>query len=233
MAGDDLCHCTRKKKHHTITELEQCEGTKLMRIFTPADLDLWHLERVRVSYTPKNIHTEAIQATVETIGKLALEFEADLCEGANDLYFFVFAERGTDEDPKPPVSLCVRVNHWLVALRGELHVFPDVVFQNTFEFEEHTLKGIQLPAIDVQNPSGGLHSRTTLPGLQPKFKQNDLVRVKRDSRIGQIQSVEVEDKTGAPIVVYFVELAMGDGQWFREEELEVRASHPEQPEAMQ
>jgi hypothetical protein len=107
-----------------------------MQVFTAQDIRLAHLFPVQVSYPPKQLHTEALQVTIENIGKLSLEFEEELFYDAGGHPYFVFAaERGTALDadqPRTEITLYVRLTDWIVPLRGELHVFRNVIFQSTF-----------------------------------------------------------------------------------------------------
>jgi hypothetical protein len=88
---------------------------------------------VKVSYEPKKIHTEAIQATIENIGKLSLEFEEELFYDPHGNPYFCFtAARGLDDLATEPAELYVRLGNWILPLRDELHVFSDTIFQHTF-----------------------------------------------------------------------------------------------------
>lgn len=108
-----------------------------MRIFTAESVDLSHLNPGRYSYEPKNIHIQAVQVTPENIGKLSLEFEEELYYDAQGRPYFVFtAERVQVEGGELANQvLYARVTDWIVPLRGELHIYRDITFQNTFELE--------------------------------------------------------------------------------------------------
>jgi hypothetical protein len=117
------------------------EGT-MRAVFDAQSLDLSHLDPAKVSYEPKNIHTEAIYVTPENIGKLSLEFEEELFYDVDGRAYFVFsAKRFDSHEPdgqKAPNELYVRLTDWIVPLWDELHVFRNVLFQNTFTFDfEH------------------------------------------------------------------------------------------------
>lgn len=115
-------------------EKEKEEGH--MQVFSAESVNLLHLGPERVSYEPKDILTEAIQVTQENIGKLSLEFEEELFYDNSGRPFFVFsASRGKEDSPADPAELYVRLSDWIVPLRGELHIFRDVIFQNTFVFD--------------------------------------------------------------------------------------------------
>lgn len=104
-------------------------------IFTAADVNLRHLGTVTASYEPKGILTEAIQATPENIGKIALEFELELFYTETGFPFFRFyAVREEDESPNSRRQLTVRPGDWIVPLWGELHAYHDIQFRNTFAF---------------------------------------------------------------------------------------------------
>lgn len=109
-------------------------------LFNAASVNLSHFDCVIAHYDPKDIHAQAIQATEENIGQLALEFELDLILSRNDGhqkgYFFSFnAERGVGTDPEPARCTQVFVTNWIVALWGELHVYTDDLFHKTFRIE--------------------------------------------------------------------------------------------------
>lgn len=109
-------------------------------IYDSSNLILDHLGTIEASYAPKDIHVQAIQVTRDNIGKLALEFEAELFYGetAGLPYFLFEAKRFDDSQPDgqhPPVNLRPRLGDWIVALWGELHIYQDVDFQNTFTID--------------------------------------------------------------------------------------------------
>jgi hypothetical protein len=106
------------------------EGT--VRALNSASVNLSHLNPERVSYEPKNIHTEAIQVTAENIGKLSLEFEEELFfDSVGNPYFMFTAEREGQESSE----LYVHLTNWIIPLRGELHRFTDEIFTSTFTFD--------------------------------------------------------------------------------------------------
>lgn len=123
-------------------ELVDVSKESLMKVLNAESLNLSHLNPRQISYEPKNIHTEAIQVTPENIGKLSLEFEQELVyDNQGRPYFFFSAQRfdsGLDV-LDGSTELFVRMTDWIVPLRGELHVFRDDVFQNTFDFVERGL----------------------------------------------------------------------------------------------
>jgi hypothetical protein len=101
---------------------------------------LVHLGPVTASYTPRDLHVQAIQVTRENIGKLSLEFETELRYADGGLpYFHFWAKRFDETQPdgqEPPVVLNVRLGDWIVALWGELHIYRDADFINTFTVDE-------------------------------------------------------------------------------------------------
>jgi hypothetical protein len=115
-------------------------------VFDAESIDLSHLGPVKAVYHPKDIHVEALNVTRENIGKLSLEFEAELWYADGGLPFFRFdAKRFDNTQPdgqQPPVTLHVRLNDWILALWGELHIYRDVEFTNTFIFEENGRHGV-------------------------------------------------------------------------------------------
>jgi hypothetical protein len=122
-------------------------------IYESGNILLNHLGPVSAMYSPKDIHVWALQATRENIGKLALEFESELLYGEGGLPCFRFpAKRFGDTQPDgqlPPVRLTVRLGDWIVALWGELHIYRDLDFRNTF---------------DIMAASDGRHELTADPG---------------------------------------------------------------------
>lgn len=110
-------------------------------VFDAQSIDLSHLDPVKAVYHPKNIQIEALNVTRENIGKLALEFQAELWYADSGLPYFRFDAKRFDtmqpDGQQPPVTLNVRLNDWILALRGELHIYRDVDFANTFVFEEN------------------------------------------------------------------------------------------------
>lgn len=134
-----------------------------MMPYDPVSLNLLHLAPRNVSYIPKGIHTEAIFVTIENIGKLSLEFEAEiLYSQQNGLpYFMVTLARQLDHDtPETGMTgttrVAIRVNDWIVPLRNEIHVYRDDLFENTFTFDD---EGGYLP--DLLAEVGQQHQRYT------------------------------------------------------------------------
>lgn len=116
------------------------EGT--MTVFNAESVDLSHLGPIPCDYHPKGIHTEAIRVSAENIGKLSLEFEEELFYDNQGRPYFVFSAQrldGTQVDPavapKDAIDLYVRVSDWIVPLRGELHLYREQTFQNTFSID--------------------------------------------------------------------------------------------------
>lgn len=114
-------------------------------VYDAETLDLSHLYPVRIRYAHKDINTEAIQANQYTIGKLALEFETELCDLDGRPYFTFRAKRLHISEPgvsPEVVTIRVRLDDWIVALWGELHVFSDDMLKHTFELEETVSPGV-------------------------------------------------------------------------------------------
>jgi hypothetical protein len=105
----------------------------MQQVFNTQDVNLIHFGPKGFNYVAKGIHTEAIQVTAENIGRLALEFEVELRwtnEGAP--FFWILAERGTDQTPEPPSRLVFYVGDWITPLWGEIHRYDDYTFSMTF-----------------------------------------------------------------------------------------------------
>lgn len=107
-------------------------------ILTAEDFDsLYHLGSVQVTYSPRNINTEAIQVTKENIGALSVELRQDLRYGDDGQPFFSCdaARKDKKETGQAPYTVMnVRVGDWVVVLWDELHVFRDYEFKHTFDF---------------------------------------------------------------------------------------------------
>lgn len=120
-------------------ELISKEGT-MREVFDAQSLNLSHLNPVRISYDPKDIHTEGIQVTELNIGMLSLEFQEELFYDVDGRPYFVFtAKRFNDGEPdgqNPPHELYVRLTDWIVPLWDELHVFRHGIFVSTFTFDD-------------------------------------------------------------------------------------------------
>jgi hypothetical protein len=134
-----------KKNRNQLYVLPEIESKEEPMGIRAEDVNLSHLGTLRVGYAPKNILTEAIQATQENIGKLALEFESELrYNEAGFPFFLIDAERGTEDKPKPNSVIGVYTFSWIVVLRNEIHVFHAKQFEETFElepFESEELRG--------------------------------------------------------------------------------------------
>jgi len=150
-------------QEHQVAE----EGS--MKVFNAESVDLSHLDLQVVEYAPKNIITEALQITQENIGKLSLEFEEELFFDQGGRPYFVFtAERldGTQVDPaiaaKDSIELYVRLTDWIVPLRGELHIFRDLIFQHTFSIGDTISEDI-IPGFKT--------TRRALHSTEPPFEE--------------------------------------------------------------
>lgn len=108
-------------------------------ILSAQDFDsLYHLGSVPVTYSPRDINTEAIQATRENIGAISVELRSELRYESNDSarpYCVVVARRATEEEPdKAPSRYFLNLGDWIVVLWDEIHVFHDYEFKHTFNF---------------------------------------------------------------------------------------------------
>jgi hypothetical protein len=105
-------------------------------IFSSKDVDLSDFPDITsVCYLSKNTHiiTQAVQVTAENIGKLCLEFESELDYRGPTAPGFTFkAKRGTADDPADPAYLYAFVGVWIVPIWGEIHLFRNTEFVNTF-----------------------------------------------------------------------------------------------------
>lgn len=144
-------------------------------MFDPRSVNLIHFSPRRVAYKPKKIRTEAIQVTLENVGKLCLEFSADLMYSGEMPWFSFMAIRYKQDGlAGVPRDVIVRVGDWLVPLWNELHLFRDREFQNTF-FEE--------PA-EVQ--SHELDFRQEPLPTSARFSANDRVVIRETRDLGTV-----------------------------------------------
>jgi hypothetical protein len=131
---------------------EQIVKEGSMHALNAESVNLVHLGPELVSYEPKGIHTEALQVTPENIGKLSLEFEKELVHDSQGRpYFFFPAERfdsGLD-DIDGAAELFVRLTDWIVPLRGEIHIFRDVIFRHTFTFDNPRVAEFQATSFQI------------------------------------------------------------------------------------
>jgi hypothetical protein len=127
-----------------------------MKTWKADDLNLRHLVTGSYSYAPKDIHVEAIFVTLENIGALSLEYEADL-EWSDEKgpYFYLKAWRHNETvEDQDYLILTVRPDFWLVPLRGEIHLFDDVSFTSTFWDDEEEAKLKDYAKKDAQMTAG-------------------------------------------------------------------------------
>lgn len=207
-----------------------------MRIFTAESVDLSHLNPGQYSYEPKNIHIQAVQVTPENIGKLSLEFEEELYYDAQGRPYFVFtAERVQVEGGELANQvLYARVTDWIVPLRGELHIYRDLTFQNTFteKFEkgshraaatlarpyvEYEQDGVLMkaPIVKPKWDIDGAYNET-LP-REYRFGPDDRVHVVKTGDRGIVTVLNVEHEGQMKIEV---KLDNGDYRYFDENELD-------------
>lgn len=141
---------------------EQIVKEGSMDALNAESVNLIHLQPELVSYEPKGIHTEALQVTSENIGKLSLEFEKELLYDNQGRPFFFFAAQRFDsnlDDIDGAAELFVRVTDWIVPLRGEIHIFRDLIFKNTFAFDNPVVAQQMFSDIppNVARAAAGLH----------------------------------------------------------------------------
>lgn len=118
-----------------------------------AAISLRHFAPHHVSYEPMDLHTEAVQVTEENVGRLSLEFETELFfSDTNGLPYFriTVARHGPNDTTETGMTewivLTVRVGDWIIPLRGEIHVYRDVTFIHTFQFDARLDSGIHSAA---------------------------------------------------------------------------------------
>lgn len=107
-------------------------------LFTAKNIDLFHFDMRAVSYPPKDIHTMALEATVENIGALSLEFKAPLryYSDTGVPYFTFWSERKADDDtPAKRTENLIRPGTWIVILWDEIHTFRETEFKYTFRMD--------------------------------------------------------------------------------------------------
>lgn len=205
-----------------------------------AEIDLSSFNPVFATYQSANvsIHTQAIQVTKDNVGRLCLEFEAELYYSEGRPYFTFMAERGTDLHPENPRSLVVRVGDWILPLRGELHVFDDFTFNTTFRVDHHPSqkRPPSTPPVDWEN-SPGFALIPTESKPQPgaitgeqllthretyrKFDVDDRVKIRDTGDYGKVVVTNVDRGDGTS--GYEVELeSTGQKYVFGEEDLELQ-----------
>ena len=198
------------------------EGNMPDRTFNAESLNLAHLSPIRVSYEPKNIRTEAIQVGIENIGKLSLEFEAEMFHDSQGRPYFVFlAERlqSSLDTIDGSSELYVRLTDWIVPLRGELHVMRDVIFQSTFMFDfpseglHVTKPALARPYVDEQ-PVISLNTPMNVPKVALSYQPDRIFRVDDrvyvdatgDYGVVTVVDIEIDEKSG-------VEVKLDNGQY--------------------
>lgn len=143
-----------------------------MNVFDAESLNLQHLGPEAVSYQPRGIHTEAIQVTPENIGKLSLEFQEEMFYDQSGRPYFVFsAKRFAEDEPDGqtgPSELFVRLTDWIVPLWGELHIFRDHIFQNTFTFDSG--QGVMRTSFDASDPLSATIMQSALQSADPELR---------------------------------------------------------------
>lgn len=118
---------------------EDLKKEVVMQGMNSESVNLVHLGPELVSYEPKGIHTEALQVTLENIGKLSLEFEVEVEYAPNGFPFLHVKVSRDDEGIDDPRYVYFRLTDWIVPLRGEIHVFRDHMFRSTFTFDNPTV----------------------------------------------------------------------------------------------
>jgi hypothetical protein len=104
-----------------------------MIIFSGEDFDPVPHNPVLASYGNKDITAPAVKVTEKNIGKIALDLEIDLKYiggGPTGRPFLAFTAFRHDDDP---IDLTIFLDFWIVLIWGEIHIFRDDIFQNTFE----------------------------------------------------------------------------------------------------
>lgn len=123
-----------------------------MSAYDAVSVSLHHFQPRHVSYQPMDLRVEAVQVTQENIGRLSLEFETELLFNGDRLPYFrieVWRKGPNDTDEtgmSQTLMLTVLVGDWIIPLRGEIHVYPNQMFLNTFEFNEDFDNGIRSAA---------------------------------------------------------------------------------------
>jgi hypothetical protein len=183
-----------------------------MKAFNAESVDLSHLNPIRVSYAPKDIHTEAVQVTMQNIGKLSLEFEAELFRDRHGSpYFLLNAERVSVDAPVGTVKVGVREDDWIVVLGDELHVFQDDVFANTFSWEEcEFLRPVSTNPLDENFNAVTYESehlaKNTGPAENFRLKVGDTVLF--EDRYAEVESIDSAENLAS---IRFTDVAERDG----------------------
>lgn len=176
---------------------ETKEGT--MAGTSSSDVSLLHLNPIPCNYSPKGIHTEAIQVTPENIGKLSLEFEEELFYGPDSRPFFVFdAQRGENMADGEVTQLYVRVTDWIVPLRGEIHIYRDQTFWTTFDLPTAVPTLVRDGEMQFPPTKDANLTALTFGTKDSSFLPNDYVRVKSTGEFGTVAVLSVEMADGNP-----------------------------------
>lgn len=166
-------------------EWEQIKkGFDRMQTFNAEDVNLIHLDPELVSYEPKGVHTEALQVSPENIGKLALEFETEVLYDHNSglPFLSIRAGRQTEDNLDASKQLFFRLSDWIVPLWGEIHVFRDVVFRNTFTFDNPNVAEVQAKNSQLSKdvtwgqkiPWDAAPGMAAVPGVYPTRDADDV-----------------------------------------------------------
>lgn len=175
----------------------------MTKLFNAENIDLSHFHPVRVVYPPKALYTEGIQITIQNIGALALEFEAELVNNA----LVLMLERTDEHDQKVGAHRIFHLDDWIVPLWGELHKFQNDIFKNTFHFvDEEPGKLVPTPGNPTLfAPIAGLWSDGDMT-----FRVNDRVRVISTGHPGKVVTVDVAGADGS----FGLEVLMDTGEYF-------------------
>lgn len=136
---------------------------------TVQEFNIFALGGEAVSYHLKDIHTIALQVTLQNIGILSLEFEVELNytnEGAP--FINVWVARGSAENPERDRSITFRPEDWIVILWDEIHKFRDPEFKATFSFD-----GLSAPAVEFVEKDAAKEIKDALE--RPEWIPNDAI----------------------------------------------------------
>lgn len=198
-------------------------------IFDANNTMLGHLRTGLFSYEPKDIHVEAVQVTRDNVGKLALEFETELeWDGMEGSYFTITVARGDGPDEMFTKRLTVRLGDWIIPLRGEIHVYKDYMFRNTFDPEGGVWPMSEEPLVSATP----IREESAFPTPERKFGIGVTVRWE-GKNVGVVNDYRARYGAWKYLVKFDDDL---EPVWVEEETLEpfrvIHSTPVENPEAM-
>lgn len=189
----------------------------MSKTFDARNLMLSHLKTGSFTYYPKEILTDAIFVTKENIGKLSLEFEAELeFDSMFGVHFHANLGRSCGDEEMHSKDEMIGLNDWIFFLNNEVHVWRDDIFRATFDtvqcdwpekpkkIADAPFKVIKEVSIDMFGPdkNGVPHTGVvskkiaTAGSLVAKYEIGMEVYVFTRDVSGEIKSIEIDERLG-------------------------------------